>query len=268
MQTKIEGLLISKIPYQDRHVIGHLLLRSGRKVSVLFYGGRGGGKKQKSSTLELGHMLKVELRPSKKTSDLHYGKEWTPVWMHEKIRLDYKAFSLMCLFLESIGKIIVEDNLHDPLMHEDQSFEGLFRVLSNALFLMEKSLSSNEKFIPQEQLLIFIGKLLIEQGVFPEREHCVLSGAELESEMDMVLVAEQGGFVSSQCVNQEERRMLGDGAAGVELWRHLGIIGHSKYSDMQELGLQNTPIVRSLFQYFCYQFQFEEKDFKSLSMVL
>ena len=52
MQTKIEGLILSKVPYDERHVIANLLLRSGRKVSVVFYGGRGGGKKQKSSILD------------------------------------------------------------------------------------------------------------------------------------------------------------------------------------------------------------------------
>ena len=90
MQTKIEGILIRKIPYQDRHIIGTLLLRSGRKVSVLFYGGQGGGKKLKSSTLELGHMLRVELGRSKSTSDLYRAKEWSPIWIHEKIANNWR----------------------------------------------------------------------------------------------------------------------------------------------------------------------------------
>ena len=131
---------------------------------------------------------------------------------------------------------------------------------------MEKLLEKN--FSAFEHLLIFLGKILIEQGVFPEREHCALSGSALGPEVKMVLVAEQGGFVASHCVNVEEQRLWGDGSAGQELWRHLGVIGHTKYSELTGLNLQHPVIVNLLFQYLCYQFQFEKNEFKSLSMVL
>ena len=48
MQSKIEGIVTSKIPYDERHIIANVILRNGKKVSVVFYGGRGGGPKQKS----------------------------------------------------------------------------------------------------------------------------------------------------------------------------------------------------------------------------
>ena len=41
MQRKVEGLVLSKMPYQDRHIIMKLLMRSGQVVHVLLYGGRG-----------------------------------------------------------------------------------------------------------------------------------------------------------------------------------------------------------------------------------
>ncbi len=47
MQKKIEGILIKKIPYKERDIIGTLLLRSGMQVSAIFYGGAGGGKNKK-----------------------------------------------------------------------------------------------------------------------------------------------------------------------------------------------------------------------------
>ena len=98
MQNKIEGLVLSKVPYDERHIIANLLLRSGRKVAVVFYGGRGGGKKQKSSIIELGFMLSVELAHAKTNSDIYHAKEWNLVWNHDLIRLDHTAFYLMCFF--------------------------------------------------------------------------------------------------------------------------------------------------------------------------
>lgn len=71
LETKIEGILLSKLPYKDRHLICHMLLRSGKKVGVIFYGGAGGGKKMKSTNLELGHMIKVELKHSNKNKELY-----------------------------------------------------------------------------------------------------------------------------------------------------------------------------------------------------
>ena len=112
MQTKIEGIVLSKIPYDERHIIAHLLLRSGRKVSVVFYGGRGGGKKQKSSIIELGFMLSVELNTNRTHSEIYHAKEWSLVWHHDLIRLDHTAFFMFCFYLAVINKISLNENLH------------------------------------------------------------------------------------------------------------------------------------------------------------
>ncbi|MBC7539412.1 MAG: recombination protein O N-terminal domain-containing protein, partial [Bacteriovorax sp.] len=139
MQTKIEGIVLSKIPYDERHIIAHLLLRSGRKVSVVFYGGRGGGVKQKSSVIELGFMLSVELRTSKSTGEIYHAKEWNLVWHHDLVRLDHSAFYVMCFFLEIINKVSPSENLHE--VHEENvEMVGLFTTLSNALVHLEKCL--------------------------------------------------------------------------------------------------------------------------------
>jgi len=137
MQTKIEGLVLSKIPYDDRHIIANILLRTGRKISVVFYGGRGGGTKQKSSVIELGFMLAVELRPSKTHSDVYHAKEWNLIWHHDQIRLTHNAFYVMCFYLEIINRIAAIENLHD--VHEENTeMVGLFATLSNALVVIEK----------------------------------------------------------------------------------------------------------------------------------
>ena len=72
----IEGILIRKTPFQERHVMGNVLLRNGKSLSVLFYGGQGGGKKSKPSTLELGHLFSITASPGKNYSDIIRAKEW------------------------------------------------------------------------------------------------------------------------------------------------------------------------------------------------
>lgn len=262
MQTKIEGIVLSKIPYDERHIIAYLLLRSGRKISVVFYGGRGGGKKQKSSIIELGFMLSVELSVSKANTEVYHAKEWQLVWHHDLIRLNHTAFYLMCFFLEVINKISPSENLHD-VHEENKEMVGLFTSLSNALVHLEKCLKDNA-FYPHSHAVIFLTKALLHLGVFPEREHCTLCGEELSRFNDMYLIAEEGGFACPPCLNQRQAYSV---QSGRELWELVGHIAHTKYSELGAIKLEYKSLPRMLFHYFCFQFHFEEKDFKTASMV-
>lgn len=262
MQTKIEGLVLSKIPYDERHIIAHLLLRSGRKVSVVFYGGRGGGKKQKSSIIELGFMLGVELSVSKNHSEIYHAKEWNLVWHHNLIRENHQAFYLMCFYLEVINKISPSENLHD-VHEENKEMAGLFTSLSNALVYMEKSLKET-KFSIHAQAVIFLTKTLLQLGVFPEREQCTLCGTDLNTFNNMYLLAEEGGFACPPCMNQRKSYSV---QSGRELWELLGHIAHTRYAEIGFIKLEYKSLPKMLFHYFCFQFHFDEKDFKTQSMV-
>jgi len=262
MQTKIEGLVLSKTPYDERHIIAHLLLRSGRKVSVVFYGGRGGGKKQKSSVIELGFMLAVELSPSKTHAEIYHAKEWNLIWHHNLIRENHQAFYLMCFYLEVISKLSPVENLHD--VHEENTeMVGLFSSLSNALVHLEKSLQE-KTFSLHAHAVIFLTKTLLQSGVFPEREHCTLCGTDLHTFNDMYLLAEEGGFACPPCMNQRKSYSV---QSGRELWELLGHIAHTKYTELSEIKLEYKSLPKMLFHYFCFQFHFEEKDFKTQAMV-
>lgn len=267
MNTKIEGILIRKIPYQDRHIIGTLLLRTGRKVSVLFYGGQGGGKKLKSSTLELGFMLKIELGRSKSTSELYRAKEWTPLWIHKGIRLNYKAFCVMCLMLEIMEHMATHEDLHDDLQGSDTTMVGLFRVLSNALVHLDHrvKLKTFDRF---SELTIFLGKLLIEQGVFPERNACVFCDQDLSHASLIYLVTDHGGFGCAECVGHLEAAMLSSAPEGRELWEVLGVIANEKYQKLIDLKLEHFEVAKILLDYFFYQFQMGPGQLKGLSSVI
>lgn len=262
MQTKIEGLVLSKVPYDERHIIASLLLRSGRKVSVVFYGGRGGGKKQKSSVIELGFMLSVELTAARQNVDIYHAKEWNLIWHHDVIRENHQAFYLMCFYLEIMNKLAPVEDLHD-VHEENKEMAGLFTALSNALVNMEKALKE-KTFSLHAHAVIFLTKTLLQSGVFPEREHCTLCGTELQSFNDMYLLPEEGGFACPPCMNQRKSYSV---QSGRELWELIGHIAHSRYSDLSAIQLEYKSLPKMLFHYFCFQFHLEEKDFKTQSML-
>jgi len=267
VQTKVEGILLSKIPYQDRHLIGKILLRSGDVISIIFYGGQGGGAKKKSSTIELGYMLKIELRTNtNKNRHLYHAREWQPLWYHKQIRLQHRAFYLLCLIIEMVGKLAPAGNLHDEgkIQYENP---GLFRVASNALFFMEKKLLLGPINI-HYHLLLFLGKLLQEQGIQPQRGSCALCDENLNLVISFILSPEHGGFICSLCLNIEEIQGHSlEGFAGL-LLNSLNEIAKEKYATLVLVEKEiPTRLNQALFHYFCFQYQLKTQDFKSFGMV-
>ena len=269
-------MLLYTIPYQDHHLIGNLLLRNGRLASLLFYGGRGGGKKGKCTPLEIGTMLVVELSISRKTVELYKALEWSSLWAPQKMRHDYKAFTLMGLYLEVVRKISLPENLSENFGPASRNIspqcrgahEGLFSVLSNALFHLERALLSGRADTSFE-LCLFLGKLLIEQGIFPERRYCgPCQRPFLHSEGGLprpFLSFEEGAFLCSRCVPPQR------GAKSVPLWEFLGVVAYHKYQKIvpRDFKLEQLAVMATiLFHYFCFQFHLREKDFKALSFVL
>lgn len=262
MSLKIEGIVLAKTPFEDRHLVTSILLRNGKKVSVLFYGGRGGGSKQKSSIVEIGFMLSIVLRPSKKNAELYQASEWAILWNHQQIRLNHHAFYLTCFYLEVMQKISLPENLNN-FHSENAEMVGLFATLSNALVLMEKSLELKQ-FSLHAHSVIFFTKLFLHIGVYPEREVCTFCTADLHQFSDMFLLAVEGGFACPPCMNQRKNYGV---TSGRELWELMGHISHQKYHELSALKVEFKSLPKMLFHYFCYQNNFEEKDFRSEAMV-
>lgn len=265
MQTKIEGLILSKSPFQDRHLICRMLLRSGKMISVVCYGGSGGGKNKKGSMLEIGYMMKMELARGKRNAELYTAKEWLPIWTHESIRLNHKAFSLMCFMLEVSQKFAQEADLHDSSESFDDHNEGLFRVVSSSLFFLDQE-AKDGKLNINWLLVVFLSKLTVELGIFPDRMRCTLSGMPLTEENEMALIPNHGGFaLLSQMHRDEAREYCGE--TGKILWKMMGEASSHKYQDLiqdDQLGFQGGKM---LFHYLAYQFHLKESEFKSLGML-
>ncbi|MBL7663594.1 MAG: DNA repair protein RecO [Bacteriovoracaceae bacterium] len=259
MQTKIEGIVLQKSFYRDRDVIAKILLRSGKLLSVLFYGGRGGGKSQKSSIIELGFLLSVELKATTKVTELYSAREWALKWDYKQIRDNHEAFYLMCLFLEVIQSLGVQEDMKNV---EETEHEGIFNVLSNAIFYLEKSVEAKNLNSPG-QLLFFLTKLLNKVGVLPDLDHCTHCGSDL-ADKRIHLESNQGGF--SCCLSQEQIEFSSDmDAQGI---RHFMIRAlRVPYAEIGKFELSHYDWSKILLRYLSFQFHFELNKFKSTQML-
>jgi len=258
VKTKIEGIVLTKNLQGERNLVVKLLLRSGKVTNVIFYGGRGGGEKKKSSVLELGTMLKVELARSRVGSDLSSAKEWEAIWMADKLRLNHIAFYLLCSIVQVASKVAQEEDLHDESHGYDEHSAGVFRAISNSLVHLEHSVASNT-FYPNSELCLFLGKLLIELGVFPDLRTCMICGVALEQFSKLSISSEHGGFVCSNCTHGDH--------AQHSLWLSLNDVAAKKSpeivfsSDLPHLARER------LWQYFCFQSNLDPKDFRTIAMI-
>lgn len=251
-----------------------LLTRNGQVAHVLLYGGRGGGKHQKGSDIELGHLCHGEVSGRSSSDGLLAGKEFEATWCHQKIRHDYKAYSLCCFFLEVVAKLAPQVSIHDWEQDQDQDSEyvnndemvGFFRVLSNALIYLDQSLIHQSHEGPIDltgQLALFISKLMLELGIFPLLEKCVLSGVPLASQLSLGLLAEKGGFADAG--------LIGDGrhlSSHTSLWKFLIQVRQTRYPDFTFSEDMKFVPVKELVDYFLFHIHLHPFDFKTLSLVI
>ena len=105
----LEGIILFKTPLKERDVIANVLLRSGKTLRVYFYGGRGGGKAQKGSILEVGNLISFTLRTGKSTQ-LKIAKEsklkWKPEMVPKKSRLFIYCFFFAKLLERLLKKLM------------------------------------------------------------------------------------------------------------------------------------------------------------------
>ncbi|EQC44709.1 DNA repair protein RecO C-terminal domain-containing protein [Bacteriovorax sp. Seq25_V] len=261
----IEGVLINKFPYQDKHIVGHLLLRNGLKVSVMFYGGQGGGKNQKGSILQLGYMFKITTSKVKQHFEMLSAKEYNEKWCHANLAGNPLSFYMLCFFCEFIDKFSPQAGSKDDLDLDHEHHGGLFRLLSNAIFFLEKR-CKEDKFDQSEALLTFLSKAMVEMGIFPRSEACCVSGEPITGNEEIYLISDNGGFAFSQFLTDEDQRR-GDGRVGQALRRNIIKIAHHKYGEVLDLEFASKHMCRILFEYICYQQNAKFTDFKSASLL-
>lgn len=264
---KVEGILISKTPYKERDIIGHILTRRGYKLGVYIYGGQGGGKSKKGSLLELGHMLRFVLQ-KKQNQELQIAKVDEMVWSAKKIRENYSAFILSQFFLEVIGKLALDEDFDDQ--NSDQ--EALFSVLSNALYHLDEA-CSNGSFDKYTHLQLFMVKLTLALGVMPDTESCSFCQKTFKLEDLSLLDFQNGGFNCLDCTSKmdeylSENRVLSEEyQRGREQRRLMSSFARTPYKEFQALDKVNRGNVVVSFNYLNYQFGFTEVDYKTWKLL-
>ena len=258
MRTKIEGILLNKQPFKERDLICRLLLRSGKQVSVLFYGGQGGGRKMKSSLLELGHLVSVEVSPFKKNHQgLYVCREYSLNWYHAHLRNNHQAFYLLCFYVELIARMALEDDLSQGDFEDDHY--GLFRVLANAVYHLEHSWIEDSS---SKHLALFLAKMIIESGMTPNLHHCLYSNQKLSQLKDFQLIFDQGGFVEASYLSTPR----GGNHWGV--WKILGQSWELPYGEVQQLREVEAAHINVLYHYLLFQTQIPKAKMKTAFLVL
>ncbi len=239
-------------------------MRNGQVVHVILYGGRGGGKHQKGSDVELGHLCRGIVSGRAQSEGLIRGKDFEAVWSHQNIRHDYKLYSLLCFFLEVIAKLAPQASWEEEIPNEFESGEmaGFFRVLSNALVYLDTPRGEAAANLA-DQLALFVSKLMLELGIFPLLERCVLSGTVLTSQTSMGLLSEKGGFADSKLIAVGR-----SGLSHTPLRQFLIQVRETRYPDFVFSGPLEHALVKNLVDYFLFHVHLHPFDFKTLSLVI
>ncbi len=270
----LEGIIIYKTAYKERDLICKLLLRSGKLVTLYFYGGRGGGKAQKGSILEVGYMVKVTMAPRRKKldQDILIAKEWKLLWESANIRANFQAFYLVSFFFEVAQKIAIDEDLK-YLGEFEEEHQGIFNVLSNAIFNIDKSVKENN-FQPHPQLFLFLIKLSYHLGIVPNYKSCQHCNVDLKT-IDLVkFEPHNGGFTCYDCLIQKDESLsenrylfeeLKSSKQLVNFIEHSLGVNYKNYTDLLDISRGSCE---AMFNYFCYQFHFQASQFKTWSFII
>jgi DNA repair protein RecO len=254
-----EGIVIHKVPYKERDLIVKLLLRNGLVGSFYVYGGQGGGKNNKPTIFEIGSMIKImikEQRTKIDSSDLMISAEHQRIWEPQNIRHDIKAFYLVCMYFELIQKFSMpfQQGTSD---YQNQDHEGVFSVVSNALFYIEDALKKKQ-FQAHQHLTLFLVKLLFHLGIMPDTDHCSYCQTGLLENDAVVFIPAQGQFACQSCTPGENEK-------GFLLRIKKGY--QTKFMDYVDFLGTNFSECDKLIQYFCHQYHLRPVELKSYSLL-
>lgn len=254
-----EGIVIGKTPYKERDLIVKVLLRSGFIASFYVYGGQGGGKHHKPSLFEFGCMMRIHTKDQGsrgvEKSELLMVSEYERIWEPNNIRHNVKAFYLSCLYYEIILKFVV--SYHPEHGEVDHEHEGIFSVLSNALFYLDKSLAEKE-FWAHQHLHLFLVKLLYHLGIMPDVDYCVYCAQDLLTSEGAHFLIAQGQFSCLSCVQESN---------DIGFLLRIKKAYQTKYQNMDEVHGTNQLETEKLLSFFCHHFQVKMVELKSYQLI-
>ena len=229
--------------------MARILLRNGKKISVGFSG-------RHPCPVELGHLLGIELTPKlSRTTSVYRAREWNLLWIPSRIRT-HEVFYQVCFILEVIERISLSTHLQDPLFSSDNEWASLFSVASNALYRLNEESGHGH-------LLLFLGKLLIALGIFPQLNNCLVCKKSLSDKKILSLDQKEGGFLCQICSTKDSFIL----PHGQKLRLFLKEISRKKYGEIS-LSWSDSVSIHCLFDYLCHHLNLHQNRFKSLSLAL
>lgn len=268
----LEGIIIKKVPTKARDMVCTVLLRSGQLQTVYCYGGQGGGRHHKGTILELAHMIKIQVSPSKKylNSDMPSSRDWSLIWESRSIRNNIQAFYMACFVFEVVIKIATSHDLDDQ--HEMDHHEGIFNVVSNAIFFLDQDLKNDKTVDILSHLTWFMVKLFSQLGITPGTSHCIHCHTALKN-IGSVFEAQHGGFTCINCLEQKgefisQNEMLRWQIQQSSNGRNfLEQITKQPYKEFHPLEKNTKDVVGLLFNHLCYQFHLSPLEFKTKTIL-
>ena len=175
----------------------------------------------------------------------------------------------MCVFfLEFLSKISVADELDG---FENDHHDGLFNVLSNALFFLNEAVKQ-KNFKSHNHLFIFLAKLSVQLGITLDVEHCLFCGEALNSEM-CLFDPQNGGFSCHDCSSKKDeflsnnKLLLSEYQSSTMLKNLFEQIYKMPYKNYPTLPDIAQGLTIAQFNYINLQFGFSKEQFKSWSMI-
>lgn len=242
----IEGIVLKKNIYQDRHLMTTLLLRNGVKKDVLFYGGRGGGKKNKPSTIEIGYLVQTELKTQVKT--ILSSSDWKALWMHQNVRKNYQSLYLVTFFCELINMSAMYGEI------EEQQDLSYFNLLSNALVTIDKYKELNEQVIDQF-LSLFLARMIFHQGIYPDLTRCILCAKGITNNQVLFNIHE-GGFCCISCTDIPK--------SDYAFYLFFNEVKIKNFKELESLSSMSRLQLKKVLEYFCFHCNFTLNQIKTL----
>ena len=256
-----EGIVIHKVAYKERDLIVKLMMRNGMLGSFYIYGGQGGGKHHKPTIFELGSMVKVMIRETKshrvEGSELMIAGETQRLWEPHLIRHDIYAFYLVCLYFEILQKFSMSYQM-GASDYESKDQEGVFSVISNALFHLNDALEKKQ-FQAHQHLTLFMVKLLFHLGIMPDTDHCSYCGTNLMDSPGVTFLPANGQFACTNCASGENEK-------GFLLRIKKGY--QTRYQEYLALTGTSFQEGDKLIQFFCHHFQLRPVELKSYGLIM
>lgn len=263
-RTSADGIVVQRAPFGERHLVCRLLGRNGRRFAAVFHGGAGGPRRP--SVLDLGALVRVELAPGgRRPGGLRRALEWDAVWRHEGIRRSHRAFALLCFYAEVVGRTAVEEDAWAPREPASPGQDGAFRALGHAVLRLDRRAAGNGPAGFFEPAL-FLAKLLIAEGVFPETRRCIATGAPLAGGRGARLLVGRGGFARADAL-PAGAAPPGPPEAHEGLLRFLGRAAGERHAEMEDDGAVDRACLALLLDYALDHLHLERRSLRTLGAV-